>query len=252
MTIDDIAASPASAVTEPLQALSARIAQAEPAEAAGLLSGVLAAGGVLDAVRDLLETAVTFVEQRTEAAGHDPALYAVWHTLRNVADPLHHEASALHTAPRLLGRLPQGPQDSAPKPPPPHAWEQWVPPSAVRDMPAALDAIAERLEADTIPVSAALLLAPVLDPDGGVLHRLSALLASTSRYAHRHGAAPGLWQDLGRAGQDLDDWSQALAGTTAALTQLPTVAAGPARQPARASQTPPPPPAPGDAPGRRR
>lgn len=255
MTTEDNARHTASAISEHLQALTARITQTEPMEAAGLLSGVLAEGGVLDAVRELLDTAVTFVEQSAEAAGHDPALYALWHTLRNTVDPLHHEADALHTAPQLLRKLPQGPGDPAPKPSAPHAWEQWVPPSAIRDMPAALDAITERLEAGTIPVSAAMLLAPVLDPDGGVIHRLSALLASAARYAHQHGAAPELWQNLGRAGQNLDDWSQTLAGTTTTLTQLPTAASGSARHPARASQAQPPAapaPAAGDVPGRRR
>jgi hypothetical protein len=243
---------PAAALTEQLHALTARVTRAEPEEATDLLTGVLAEGGVLDAVRDLLDAAVAFVEERTSAAGHDPVRYAVWHTLRNAGDPLHHDRDALHEAPRLLHELPPGPGHPAPAPPAPHARDRWVPPSLIQDTPAALEAITDILDTDTLPVSAALLVAPVLDPDGGVLHRLSALLASASRYAQRHGAAPGLWQDLGRAGQDLDDWSQALAGATSALAQLPTAAAGPARQPARASPTPPPAPAPVDVPGRRR
>lgn len=249
MTNDRIPPDDVPAIAGHLHRLAAQVAEAEPAQAAGLLSGVLGEAGVLDAVRDLLDTAVDFVQERAQAAGHDPTLYAVWHTLRNAADPLHHEADALHAAPHLFGELPQGPGVSAPKPAAAHAWEQWVPPSAVRDLPAALDAITERLDAGTIPVSAAMLLAPVLDPDGGVLDRLAVLLASASRYAQQHGAAPEVWQDLARVGENLDGWSQALAGTTAEFAQLPTTAPGPARRPALPSRTPAPAPAPDPTPG---
>lgn len=228
------------AVTEGLRALTVRISSAEPTGAADLLAEALAAGGILDAVGELLDAAVAFAEDRAESAGHVPTRYRLWHTLRNVADPLHHEAEALHHLPQLLRELPASPGDPAPEPPPAHTWEKWVPPSAVVDMPAALDAITDRLDAGTI--TAALLLAPVLDPERGVLDRLAVLLAAASRYARRYDAAPEVWQDLGRAGQHLDQTNQTLAGTSAALAALCARTAS--RSPSLRQQTAPLPPAP--------
>lgn len=236
------------AVTGHLQDLNARIDQAEPAEAAGLLAGVLAEGGVLDAVRQLLGTATDVVEQQAEASGRiqDRAMYTLWHILRAAADHLDAQANDLHQAPQLLRDLTtpaEGPPATAPEP---GRAQDWVPPATILEAPAALKAITELLDRGTL--SAPLLVAPVLDPDDGILPRLSDLLASASRYAQRHGGETELWQDLGRASQHLGDITETLADSTAALATLP----GATRRPSPAARKPPAPPAPGGAAGRRR
>jgi hypothetical protein len=246
--------SPATAVAGHLHALSALITRAEPADAAGLLSGVLAEGGVLDAVRGLLNTAVDFVDDRAQATGQyaNRSLYTLWHILSLSADVLDGQAAEQHRAPQLLQELgsPGRPADGQPAGARGrHEPQDWVPPAAIRDAPAALDAISARLDGGTTPITAALLMGPVLDPDGGVLERLSAMLASASRYARHHGADPALWQDLGRASQHLDDISETLADSIAGLAQLPD-ATGPARGPGEPPRLPA--PAAGAAPGRRR
>jgi hypothetical protein len=254
LNADPAPGSPATAVAGHLHALSALITRAEPADAAGLLSGVLAEGGVLDAVRGLLDTAIDFVDDRAQATGQyaNRSLYTLWHILSFSSDVLDGQAAEQHRAPQLLQELgnPGRPADGQPAGARGrHETQDWVPPAAIRDAPAALDAISARLDGGTTPGSAALLMGPVLDPDGGVLERLSAMLASASRYARQHGADPALWQDLGRASQHLDGISETLADSIAGLAQLPD-ATGPARGPGN----PPPPPAPaaGAAPGRRR
>lgn len=213
-------------VSKHLDALTTRITQAEPADAAGLLAGVLAEGGVLDAFRGLLDIATDFVNNHTEATGQhgNQSVYRLWHILSLSADILDDQAADLHGSPQLLqvlttigtpaeGRPTDVPEQRGP--------QDWVPPAAIMEAPAALDAIASRLDAGAAPASAALLVGPVFDPDGGVLERLSELLASASRYAQQRGAEAELWQDLGRAGQHLGDIGGTLAGTAAGLAKLP-------------------------------
>lgn len=217
---------------------------------------MLAEGGVLDAVRALVDTAVDVVEQQVEATGRIPdrAMYTLWHILRACADHLDSQAADLYQAPQLLHGLttPGATAEAQPG----AASEQrrpqdWVPPAAIIEAPAALEAITALLDRGT--VSAPLLVAPVLDPDDGVLPRLSHLLASASRYAQRHGGAPELWQDLGRASQQLGDISENLADSTAGLATLPGATQRPSPPARKAPPAPPAPaPAPGDAAGRRR
>lgn len=238
-------AHPASAVTELLHQLTARITHGEPAEAVSVLSGVLAEDGVLDAVRGLLDSAIAVVDGRADATrqADNPSVYTLWHILSACADILDDQQDHLHRAPQLLHTLltddftttrvwarpePRQPQD-------------WVPPAGIRETPAALDAICERLDTGTTVHSAALLVTPVFDPDGGVLERLSAMLASTSRYAQVRGATPEFWQNLARAGEQLDDLSQTLAHTSTCLAQLPAPASGPQQRSARTQRASTPP-----------
>jgi hypothetical protein len=234
--------------------LATRIAQAEPADAAGLLAGVLAEGGVLDAFRGLLGVAIDVVDNHTEATGEhgNPSVYGLWHILSLSADILDDQAADLHGSPQLLQVLTTlgTPAEGLPTDVPEQRRPQdWVAPAAVQEAPAALDAITSRLDAGTAPASAALLVGPVFDPDGGVLERLSELLASASRYAQQHGAETALWQDLGRAGQHLGDISGTLAGAAAGLAKLPATT-GPARGQGKSPGLPA--PAPSGTAGRRR
>ncbi|WP_433892562.1 hypothetical protein [Streptomyces sp. CA-111067] len=206
---------------------------------------------MLDAVRELLGTASDVVEEQAEATGRiqDRAMYTLWHILCAAADHLDSQAADLHRAPQILRGLttPGAPAEAQPGAAPEERRPQdWVPPAAILEAPAALEAITALLDRGT--VSAPLLVASVLDPDDGVLPRLSDLLASASRYAQRHGGAPELWQDLGRASQHLGDISETLADTASGLATLPGVT----RRPPPAARKPPAPPAPGDATGRRR
>ncbi|MEE4544038.1 hypothetical protein V2S66_18930 [Streptomyces sp. V4-01] len=218
---------------------------------------MLAEGGVLDAVRALLDTTIHFVDQQAEATGRtqDRSAYTLWHLLCACADHLDAQAADLHRAPQLLHGLTTSGTPAETRPgaaPEPCRPQDWVPPAAIIETPAALEAITALLDRGT--VSAPLLVAPVLDPDDGVLARMSDLLASASRYAQRHGGAPELWQDLGRASQHLGDISETLADSVTGLATLPGVT----RRPAPAARKPPTPPAPdpargaGDAAGRRR
>jgi hypothetical protein len=254
LTADPAPDDPAAAVAGHLHALGDRITRAEPADAAGLLSGVLAEGGVLDAVRGLLDTAVGFVDDRAQATGRhaDRSLYTLWHILSLSSDLLDGQAADLHRAPRLLRDLSSPRVPGEERPADGHEPRQpgnWVPPAAIREAPAALDAISARLDGGTTPVTASLFMGPVLDPDGGVLERLSALLASASRYARQRGADPELWQDLSRASQHLFDLSETLAHSIPGLAQLPDTT-GPAG--GRGKRPGLPAPADGPASGRRR
>ncbi|WUH90383.1 hypothetical protein OG900_09890 [Streptomyces sp. NBC_00433] len=206
---------------------------------------------MLDAVRALLGTAVDVVDKQADATGRtqDRSVYTLWHILCAAADHLDTQATDLHRAPQLLRDLttPGTPSEGGPGAAPEQRQAQdWVPPAAILQAPAALEAITALLDRGT--VSAPLLVAPVLDPDDGVLSHLSDLLASASRYAQRHGSTRELWQALGRASQHLGDISETLADSTAGLATLPGVT----RRPSPAARKPPAPPAPGDAPGRQR
>ncbi|MFC4034604.1 hypothetical protein ACFO3J_24465 [Streptomyces polygonati] len=189
---------------------------------------MFADGGVLDAVRELLGTAFDFVDQQAEATGRmqDRAVYTLWHLLCAASDNLDAQAADLHRAPQILRDLTTPAEARPATAPEPGRAQDWVPPAAILETPGALEAITALLDRGT--VSAPLLVAPVLDPDDGVIPRLSDLLASASRYAQRHGGAPELWQDLGRASQHLGDISETLADSSAALATLPGVIRRPA------------------------
>jgi hypothetical protein len=251
----------------------------------GVLDGL---GDVLAAARDLTMTRLPASQQAEHQKRRE-----LYHQLAVITEDLREHTQELRDASRILRELPRHITPNAPTPAPEpstapvtqpephavelpqpaaapqlrsgepgkasatvsrfHARERWVPPSLIQDAPAALDAITDILEAGTIPVSASLLLSPVLDPDGGVVDCLSAVLAAASGYAQQRGAAPGLWQALGRAGQEIGDISQDLAGAVSGLAELPDCAPGAARDPARTRPAPPAAaPTPPSASGRRR
>lgn len=95
---------------------------------------------------------------------------------------------------------------------------------------------------------------PVLDSETGILGRLSFLMATGSAYAKSRGGegsvSQGLWQDLGRAANQLHDLSldlEAQADEFHLLADTPAPAPGTSDVPG----TVPPPPASGPPGGRR-
>ncbi|WP_406401900.1 hypothetical protein [Streptomyces uncialis] len=99
------------------------------------------------------------------------------------------------------------------------------------------------------PREAAQIIATVLDPDGGVLGRITTLLATASHYAkdrtENRVFPPEVWLALGRAANELHDVGLDLDAYADTFRQL-------ARRTAAGGTAPPPKPADGSAPGRGR
>ncbi|MFD9715788.1 hypothetical protein [Streptomyces sp. NPDC059076] len=111
-----------------------------------------------------------------------------------------------------------------------------------------IDQLAEHLSQAPGP-EAVQIIATVLNPDDGILGRITTLLATASHYAkdrtENRGFPPEVWLALGRAANELHDIGLDLDEYTDTLQQL-------ARRTAGASTALPPKPADGPAPGRGR
>ncbi|MFI1013115.1 hypothetical protein [Streptomyces sp. NPDC020965] len=111
-----------------------------------------------------------------------------------------------------------------------------------------IDQLAGHL-AQAQPTEAAQIIGAVLDPDDGVLARITTLVATASHYAKDHTEnrvfPPGVWLALGRAANELHDVGLDLDEHADTFRQL-------ARRTADGSTASPPKPATGPPPGRGR